>query len=104
MKMTSKLVMAAASAIFLPFFANADYAPIEWIQGSGSAWIFTGYTPAAGDRVEVKFRPTTTSGIDALFCSRQNNTQNTLTAVRVSDTVRLDFGDGAASATQTGEA
>ena len=100
MKMTKKLVMAAASAIFLPFFANADYALLEWIQGSGSAWIFTGYTPAAGDRVEVKFRPTTTSGNHALFCSREGTSENTLTAFRISATVRLDFGSGQAAQVQ----
>lgn len=47
---------------------STAYTAIEYIQGDGTAWINTGYSPAAGDLVEMEFAATETNW-DYVFSS-----------------------------------
>lgn len=48
------VVIAAVSAA-------AGFTPLEYLEGDGTAWINTGYSPSTQDLVEIKFAPTATS-------------------------------------------
>lgn len=41
--------------------AAAGFTPLEYLEGDGTAWINTGYSPSTQDLVEIKFAPTATS-------------------------------------------
>lgn len=48
------VVIAAVSAA-------AGFTPLEYLEGDGTAWINTGYSPSTQDLVEIKFAPTATA-------------------------------------------
>ena len=64
-----------AIAFTLPSFAALPdgYQQLEYIQASGQCRIKTGLTPAWNDKVEMVWMPTTVSGNQNLWCSRQRH-------------------------------
>lgn len=48
------VVIAAVSAA-------GGFTPLEYLEGDGTAWINTGYSPSTQDLVEIKFAPTATA-------------------------------------------
>ena len=93
------LLLAAAFAV-AAHCALGDYTPVEWIKASGSQWIFTGYTPAVDDRVEMKAMLAADNANQAFWCSRGTTmTTNTFTAFFIyangqayNRKVRFDYG------------
>ena len=82
------LLLASMSAVAgLP----ADYRALEWIQGTGSQWINTEYTPDCTDKVETKVQLTRISANECLYCSRGGGAAATFTCFTQSDHARLRF-------------
>ena len=100
MKRVIPLLAAALAALLAAPRALGDYTPVEWIKASGSQWIFTGYTPAVDDRVEMKAMLAADNATQTFWCSRgTTTTTNTFTAFFVYDNgkaynrkVRFDYG------------
>ncbi|MBQ6926121.1 MAG: hypothetical protein IJQ73_15910 [Kiritimatiellae bacterium] len=99
MKRAIPLLAAALAALLAAPRALGDYTPVEWIKASGSQWIFTGYTPAADDRVEMKAMLAADNASQTFWCSRgTTTTTNTFTAFflyvsgQSNRKVRFDYG------------
>jgi len=79
------------------------YAFLEYIQANGHQWLYSDYTPADSDRVEMKVELTSLPGSSAwrfLFCSRgTSNTNSFMAGIQGSTKFRVDH---QASGTTTG--
>ena len=89
-----KVALAAACAVVVgwAFTASAGYTPVQWIKADGKQWIYTGYTPACTDRVEMKVRFSTVTALQCLYCSRgMAGTTDTFTGfLQANSKIRFD--------------
>jgi len=94
LRVAAAVALVVAFGAFLPAFAG--YSRVEWIKGNGSAWIRTGYKPAATDRVVMKFRlARVDSSNEFMFCSRgTSTTANMFCGLRLGTNLRMDYGTG----------
>ena len=100
------LALSVSAMLLAASRALGDYTPVEWIKASGSQWIFTGYTPAVDDRVEMKVMLASDSATQAFWCSRgTTTTTNTFTAFFVyangkawNKKARFDYGSTTSAA------
>jgi hypothetical protein len=49
---------------------NVTYTALKSINGGGSGYIATDFTPLGTDTVKFKYRPSTVSGNECIYCSR----------------------------------
>ena len=92
-KMVKNVVAIAALCAAVPSFADglpAGYTQVPFIKANGNCQIRTGITPTCTDKVEMTWRPTTVSGNQGLWCSRDNSAKNTFTAFMIANKVRFD--------------
>ena len=66
-----------------------EYLSLDYIVATGNQWIVTDIRPTCTDTVKMKFRLSTT-GTQALYCSRTTMTNNTFTAFYFENVVRSD--------------
>lgn len=74
------------------------YTALKYIKGNGSGatggpYIITDFKPVSNSTVKLRFRPTTVSGTDCLFCSRKpasSKVSNSMSGFRISNKIRLD--------------
>ena len=95
---------ALALCLALPSFAadwtdanGNQYTALKSIKGNGSGSaggprIITDIHPAGTDTVKLRFMPTTVSGYDCLFCTRNSGSGavNTFSGFRTSSKIRID--------------
>ena len=82
---------------------NEVYQSLDYIAATGSQWIVTDIRPTCTDTVKMKFRLTSTSKTQALYCSRTTMTTNTFTAFLMnSGLVRCDRNTNTSTTGNTG--
>ncbi|MBR1747988.1 MAG: InlB B-repeat-containing protein, partial [Clostridia bacterium] len=68
------------------------YRQVEYIQGSGSAYVLTDYTPNHNTSVRMVATPTTVSGNQNFWCARGSSTSTaTFTLFAINNTARFDY-------------
>ena len=82
MKTSTLAAIAAATFVVatsatLPVFASdwtdandVTYTALKSINGGGSGYIATDFTPVGTDTVKFKYKPSTVSGNECIYCSR----------------------------------
>ena len=95
------LFAALCAAAALPMAAEAKtYTTLDWIQGKTDAYIKSGYTPKSSDKIEVTLSFNSTSSTYGIFCARGSQTTTTsFTMFLVSQTLRIDHGNGTVAQT-----
>ena len=76
-----------ADAAALP----AEYIQLEYIEGTGTQWINTGYTPASTDTIEVEVQFTSVGSNQAFWCARKGGTDGTFTFFWLTSGLRFDY-------------
>ena len=86
MKKPAACVFALAMLAVLPSFAadwtdagGNEYTALKYLKANGSTttggpYIITDFKPVGNSTVKLQFKPTTVSGNECLFCSRQKTT------------------------------
>ena len=75
-----------------------EYTALKYIKGNGSGssggpYIITDFKPVSNSTVKLRFKPTTVSGNECLFCSRKkvsNKVSDSMSGFRISNKIRLD--------------
>ena len=70
------LVVGAAMPSFAADWTdanNATYTALKSINGGGSGYIATDFTPAGTDTVKFKYKPSTVNGDECIYCSRYDD-------------------------------
>ena len=107
MKAKALMPYAIAFCIALPLFAadwtdanNNQYTALKYIKGNGSGStggprIITDIQPTGTDTVKLRFKPTTVSGNDCLYCTRKSgsNAVYAFSGFRTSGRIRIDRHD-----------
>ena len=69
----------------------AEYIRLEYIQGTGTQWINTGYTPASTDTIEEEVEFTGVGQTQAFWCARTDGTKATFTFFWLTGGLRFDY-------------
>ncbi len=73
---------------------NVTYTALKSINGGGSGYIATDFKPNGKDTVKFKFKPSTVSGNDCIYCSRYKNGSGYMavqfSGFRIGSTFRID--------------
>ena len=97
----------SVKALARPAVENEDvpgYSFIEYIEANGSQWLYSDYTPAGSDRVEMKLELTGVPGSSAwwiFFCTRGTSNQQNSFMSGIGGTTKFRV-DHKASGTTTG--
>ena len=98
-------VTACAICAAMPSFAadwtdagGNEYTALKYLKANGSTttggpYIITDFKPVGNSTVKLQFKPTTVSGNECLFCSRQkvsNKVSNSMSGFRIGTKIRLD--------------
>ena len=101
MKKAALILSAAICAVTISVRAadwtdanNVTYTALKSINGGGSGYIATDFKPNGKDTVKFKFKPSTVSGNDCIYCSRYYNGSGYATqqfcGFRISSAFRID--------------
>jgi len=69
----------------------AEYSRLEYIQGTGTQWINTGYTPASNDTIEEEVEFTGVGQNQAFWCARTDGAKATFTFFWLTGGLRFDY-------------
>lgn len=69
----------------------AEYIRLEYIQGTGTQWINTGYTPASTDTIEEEVEFTGVGQNQAFWCARTDGAKATFTFFWLTGGLRFDY-------------
>ena len=69
----------------------AEYIRLEYIQGTGTQWINTGYTPASKDTIEEEVEFSSTGSNQAFWCARTDGAKATFTFFWLTGGLRFDY-------------
>ena len=69
----------------------AEYTRLEYIQGTGTQWINTGYTPASNDTIEEEVEFTGVGQNQAFWCARTDGAKATFTFFWLTGGLRFDY-------------
>ena len=75
---------------------NVTYTALKSINGGGSGYIATDFTPAGTDTVKFKYKPSTVSGNECIYCSRYSDggyMKKQFCGFRISSAFRVDSHD-----------
>ena len=92
------LVLAAASpsqAADWTDATNATYTALKSINGGGSGYIATDFTPLGTDTVKFKYKPSSVSGNECVYCSRYSDggVKSQFCGFRIGSAFRVDSHD-----------
>ena len=93
------LVVGAAMPSFAADWTdanNATYTALKSINGGGSGYIATDFTPAGTDTVKFKYKPSTVNGDECIYCSRYDDggyMKKQFCGFRISSAFRVDSHD-----------
>ena len=84
------------SCVAFALCANASslpsgYLQLEYIQGTGTQWINTGYTPQSIDTIEMDMAFTSVGSNQAFWCARQDAATSSFTFFWLTTGLRFDY-------------
>jgi hypothetical protein len=97
----SMAICAVMISVRAADWTDADgntYTALKYIKGNGSdttggPYIITDFKPVANSTVKLRFKPTTVSNTECLFCSRKpasSKVSNSMSGFRINNKIRLD--------------
>ena len=69
----------------------AEYIRLEYIAGTGTQWINTGYTPQSTDTIEEEVEFSSTGSNQAFWCARKDGLDSTFTFFWLTTGLRFDY-------------
>ena len=69
----------------------AEYVQLEYIEGTGTQWINTGYTPQSTDTIEVEVEFSKVNSNQAFWCARKGGADSTFTFFWLTSGLRFDY-------------
>ena len=69
----------------------AEYIQLEYIEGTGTQWINTGYTPKSTDTIEVEVEFSKVNSNQAFWCARKGGADGTFTFFWLTGGPRFDY-------------
>ena len=69
----------------------AEYIQLEYIEGTGTQWINTGYTPQSTDTIEVEVEFSKVNSNQAFWCARKGGADSTFTFFWLTSGLRFDY-------------
>ena len=69
----------------------AEYIQLEYIEGTGTQWINTGYTPQSTDTIEVEVEFSKVNSNQAFWCARKGGADSTFTFFWLTGGLRFDY-------------